>query len=70
MGAVIDRILWRPLRERGTGLIAMLVISIGLSIMLRYIFNFQFGGRTRPYGDYTLQHQASSSARSTSSPAT
>jgi neutral amino acid transport system permease protein len=54
-GAIIDRILWRPLRDRGTGLIAMLVVSIGLSIVLRYIFNFQFGGRTRPYGDFTLQ---------------
>ncbi len=54
-GALIDRALWRPLRERGTGLIAMLVVSIGLSIVLRYIFNFQFGGRTRPYADFTLQ---------------
>jgi branched-chain amino acid transport system permease protein len=54
-GAIIDRILWRPLRERGTGLIAMLVVSIGLSILLRYSFNFQFGGRTRPYADFTLQ---------------
>ena len=33
----------------------MLVISIGLSILLRYIFNFQFGGLTRPYGEFTLQ---------------
>jgi neutral amino acid transport system permease protein len=34
-GAIVDRLLWRPLRERGTGLIAMLVVSIGLSITLR-----------------------------------
>jgi len=56
-GAIVDRLLWRPLRERGTGLIAMLVVSIGLSIVLRYTFNFQFGGRTRPYADFTLQRQ-------------
>jgi branched-chain amino acid transport system permease protein len=54
-GAGIDRGLWRPLRERGTGLIAMLVVSIGLGIMLRYIFNFQFGGLTRPYADFSFQ---------------
>jgi neutral amino acid transport system permease protein len=54
-GSGLDRGLWRPLRERGTGLIAMLVISIGLSILLRYIFNFQFGGLTRTYAQFTLQ---------------
>jgi len=47
--------IWRPLRRRKTGLIAMLVVSIGLSILFRYLFLYQFGGRTRPYGDYNLQ---------------
>ena len=51
----LDRGLWRPLRKRGTGLIAMLIITIGLSLLLRYIFLFQFGGRTRPYADYNVQ---------------
>jgi neutral amino acid transport system permease protein len=54
-GAGFDRFFWRPLRSRGTGLIAMLVISIGVSIFFRYIFNFQFGGFTRTYRQYTLQ---------------
>jgi len=54
-GGVQDRILWRPLRRRGTGLIAMLVISIGLSILLRYVFIYFFGGRTAPYADYAVQ---------------
>ncbi|HEX6165963.1 MAG TPA: branched-chain amino acid ABC transporter permease [Acidimicrobiales bacterium] len=56
-GSGLDRFFWRPLRNRGTGLIAMLVVSIGLSILLRYIFNFQFGGLTRTYGQYTLQRE-------------
>jgi len=56
-GGGLDRFFWRPLRNRGTGVIAMLVISIGLSILLRYIFNFQFGGRTRTYRQYTLQRE-------------
>ena len=54
-GAGLDRFFWRPLRARGTGLIAMLVISIGLSILLRYIFNFQFGGLSRAYRQFTQQ---------------
>lgn len=54
-GALQDRVVWRPLRSRGTGLIAMLVISIGLSLLVRYIFLYQFGGRTRPYAQYAVQ---------------
>ena len=54
-GFVIDRIFWRPLSRRGTGLIAMLVTTIGLGLLIRYIYNFQFGGRRRPFGDYALQ---------------
>lgn len=54
-GAAQDRALWRPLRDRGTGLIAMLVISIGLSIFARYVFLYFFEGRARPYGQYAVQ---------------
>jgi len=48
-GALNDLVLWRPLRRRGTGLIAALVVSIGLSLALRYAIQIFFGGRSRPY---------------------
>jgi neutral amino acid transport system permease protein len=54
-GMGLDLGLWRPLRRRGTGLIAMLVVSIGLSIFLRYLFLYFFDGRTRPYAQYAVQ---------------
>ena len=54
-GALLDRLMWRPLRRRGTGLIAMLVVSIGLSLLLRYVFLWRFGGRARGYADYAVQ---------------
>ena len=54
-GAIYDRFFWRILRRRGTGLIAMLVISIGMSIVFRYLFLYQFGGDTRPFADYQVQ---------------
>jgi neutral amino acid transport system permease protein len=54
-GAAQDRGLWRPLRQRGTSLIAMLVVSIGLSLLWRYAMLYQFGGGTRPYGQYAVQ---------------
>ena len=54
-GAALDRGLWRPLRHRGTGLIAMLVVSIGLSLFIRTVFLYQFGGRARGYADFAVQ---------------
>lgn len=54
-GYLQDRFLWKPLRKRGTGLIAMLVVSIGLAIFLRYFFLFLFGGDTRQLPQYAGQ---------------
>ena len=60
LGAVIsgflqDKYLWKPLRRRGTGLIAMLVVSIGFAIFLRYFVLFIFGGDTRQLPQYAGQ---------------
>jgi branched-chain amino acid transport system permease protein len=60
LGAIIsgylqDQYLWKPLRRRGTGLIAMLVVSIGFAIFLRYFFLFIFGGDTRQLPQYAGQ---------------
>ncbi len=49
IGAISELGLWRPLRRRGTGLIAALVISIGLSLLLRYLIQIVYGGRSSPY---------------------
>ncbi|MBR20938.1 MAG: branched-chain amino acid ABC transporter permease [Microcella pacifica] len=42
-----DAGLWRPLRKRGVGLIPMMIVSIGLSLALRYVFQFFYGGETQ-----------------------
>ena len=52
-GLVQDLFFWRPLRNRGTGLIAMMIVSIGLQFFLRNIFQFFTGGRTANYREYT-----------------
>jgi neutral amino acid transport system permease protein len=54
-GAAIELGLWRPLRRRRTGLIQMLVISIGLALLLRNLIQIWYGGSSRPYFDYTIQ---------------
>ena len=55
LGWLQDKVLWAQLRRRGTGLIAMMIVSIGLSIFLRYVFLYLFGGETRSYADYSTQ---------------
>lgn len=54
-GYVLDAAIFRPLRARGTSLIAQLVISIGLQIILRYFFQFIFGVSPRYYSEFTSQ---------------
>ncbi len=50
-----DRALWRPLRSRGTGIIAMMIVSIGFGLLLRNLYQFFFGASTRSYSEYTSQ---------------
>ncbi len=54
-GYLQDRYFWGVLRRRGSNLIAMMIISIGLSLLLRYIFLFLFGGEFKPYAEYNAQ---------------
>ncbi|MGQ7351253.1 branched-chain amino acid ABC transporter permease [Quadrisphaera oryzae] len=54
-GYVNDRVLWQPLRRRGTGLIAMMIVSIGLSLFLRYAYLYLFGGGVRTFPGYAGQ---------------
>ena len=46
MGWGLDSGLWRPLRRRGLGLVQLMIVSIGLSLAVRYIFQFFVGGGT------------------------
>ncbi len=46
VGYVQDAGLWRPLRRRGTGLVPMMIVSIGLALAARYVILFYFGGAT------------------------
>ncbi|MFM1787425.1 MAG: hypothetical protein RL228_1375, partial [Actinomycetota bacterium] len=50
-----DRFIWKKLRKRGTGLIAMLVVSIGLGLLVRYTYLYIFGGDKEQYAQYAGQ---------------
>lgn len=54
-GYAQDKALWQPLRRRGTGLIAMMIVSIGFGLFLRSIYQYTFGSSTRSLDQYTTQ---------------
>ena len=55
IGWANDAGLWAPLRRRGTGLIAAMIVSIGLSILVRYVYLYLFGGSNESYPSYQGQ---------------
>jgi neutral amino acid transport system permease protein len=46
-GWTLDAGLFRPVRKKGLGIVQLMIVSIGLSLMLRYIIQFFFGGGTQ-----------------------
>lgn len=52
-GFAQDKWLWRPLRRRGTGLIAAMIVSIGLGIFLRNLYQYFAGADTHNYSQWT-----------------
>lgn len=55
LGGAIDRGMFRPLRRRGLGLFQLLVVTIGLSLVIRYGILMFYGGSRRQYTDFIGQ---------------
>ncbi len=45
-GYAQDYVIWKPLRTRGLSVVQLMIVSIGLSLTLRYVFQFFIGGGT------------------------
>jgi branched-chain amino acid transport system permease protein len=41
-----DRVVWQPLRRRGLGLAQMMIVTIGLSLALQYVYQYFVGADT------------------------
>nr|BFE66411.1 hypothetical protein GCM10020063_109370 [Dactylosporangium thailandense] len=54
-GYTQDRVFWGWLRRRRTNMVTTMIISIGLSLALRYIFLYFFGGEAKSFGEYNGQ---------------
>lgn len=47
LGIVLERLIWRPMRVRGAGVLQLLLLSIGLAFVIRNMVLFEWGGGTR-----------------------
>ena len=54
-GWLQGRYLWQPLRKRGTAVLSLMVVSIGLSFALRSLIQLYFGGLPVAYPDFAGQ---------------
>jgi len=54
-GLLLNWGIFARLTKRGVSLLSQLVVTVGLSLMLRNIYLFQFGGRTKQLSSYSKQ---------------
>ena len=54
-GLGMDAGLWRPLRRKGLGTVQLMIVSIGLSLALRYVYQMFIGGGTEQLKGGTSQ---------------
>jgi neutral amino acid transport system permease protein len=47
LGLLLERVIWRPMRRRGAGVLQLLLLSIGLAFVVRNLILFEWGGATR-----------------------
>ncbi len=59
LGWFLNRFIFRGARRAGVSLIAQMVMTIGLSIVLRYLFVYLFRGAPRSFGDFAAQRAIS-----------
>lgn len=54
-GGLLDFVLWRPLVKKRTGAFSRMLVSIGLALFLRHLFQVIFGGNPRSFREYAAQ---------------
>jgi branched-chain amino acid transport system permease protein len=55
LGWTFDKLVFAPLRRRGVSIISQMVVTIGLGLLLRYVYLFIFRGTPRFFKDFTAQ---------------
>ena len=49
LGVTLEFVLWRPMRNKGAGIISLFITSIGLALVVRHLIFMQWGGQPRRY---------------------
>jgi neutral amino acid transport system permease protein len=57
LGFTLEKGLFLPLRRRRAGNVSLIVVTIGLSLVLRHLYLIFIGGRPQPFSDYTVQRE-------------
>jgi neutral amino acid transport system permease protein len=55
LGFVLEKGLFAPLRDRGLSLISLMVVSIGLAFLMRYMYLIYFGAERKFFSDFRIQ---------------
>ncbi|HEV2754140.1 MAG TPA: branched-chain amino acid ABC transporter permease, partial [Solirubrobacteraceae bacterium] len=50
LGVFTERVMWRPMRAKGAGLLQLLLMALGLAFVLRYGIQFVAGSQPRSLG--------------------
>jgi branched-chain amino acid transport system permease protein len=51
----MEKGVWKPMRRRRSSLTSMMIVSIGLALGVRYLYQFIFGARYKNYSNYSKQ---------------
>lgn len=55
LGGVLEVVVWRSMVRKRSGAVARMLVSIGLALFLRYIYQAVFSGNPRSYRQYSAQ---------------
>ncbi len=47
--------IWRPMRRRGIGLTSMMIVSIGLAMVARFVIQMYYGSQPKSYKQFSSQ---------------
>jgi len=51
----MEKGVWKPMRRRRSSLTSMMIVSIGLALGVRYLYQYIFGSRYKNYSNYSKQ---------------
>jgi branched-chain amino acid transport system permease protein len=54
-GGSLELVLWRPMVRRRSGALSRMLVSIGLALFLRYLYQIFYGSSTQSYEQYASQ---------------